>query len=82
MKEILSSGNLYSLLANNTKISWWILRKTLQDLADYDKKIQHLFDSQFVEKADMEYELHHTYLPAIQYTEETRTEQRSTQFLI
>ena len=39
------------------------LRKNPQDLADYDKAIQQLITNQFVDKADMEYDGHHTYLP-------------------
>jgi hypothetical protein len=39
------------------------LRKNQQDLSDYDSKIQQLITNQFVEKADMEYDGYHMYLP-------------------
>ena len=51
----MATGGLESTLAR--------MRKTPQDLADYNNEIQQLIDNQFVEKADMEYEGHQTYVP-------------------
>ncbi len=51
----LTAGKLESTLAR--------LRKTPQDLADYSNEIQQLIDKQFVEKADMEFDGHYTYVP-------------------
>ena len=39
------------------------LRNNPQDLADYDKEIQQLITNKFVDKADMEYDGYHAYLP-------------------
>ena len=51
----LATGRLESTLIR--------LRKSPQDLMDYEKEIQQLMDNQFVEVADLNYDGHHTYLP-------------------
>lgn len=51
----MATGRLESTLAR--------MRKTPQDLANYSNEIQQLIDNQFVDKADMEFEGYHTYVP-------------------
>ncbi len=46
--------------------TWKCFNKTLKNSTgspDYDRESQQLITNQFVEKADMEYDGHHTYLP-------------------
>lgn len=49
-----TTGRLESTLAR--------LRKTPQEFADYANEFQQLIDKQFMEKADMEFEGHYTFL--------------------
>lgn len=51
----LTTGRLESTLAR--------LRKTPQDITDYSYEIQQLIEKQVVEKADMEFDGHHMYVP-------------------
>ncbi len=57
------------------------LRKSPQDLVDYEKEIQQLIDNQFVEVADLDYDGHHTYLLHHPVYRRDKTQQKSVQCL-
>jgi hypothetical protein len=69
----LATGRLESTLIR--------LRKSPQDLMDYEKEIQQLIDNQFVEVADLDYDGHHTYLLHHPVYRRDKTQQKSVQCL-